>query len=190
MFIRAVDDALEKLIRAELPLSDDAGDVTFDAPSSKWSAQLSRLTVNLFLYDVSRSNHPARSSTQRIDPTGRLERRPPQPMIALSYLVSAWAGSPRDEHQLLGEVLSRLTVTPVLPEQHLEHELASQVQLAVGGNDRDKPREIWVAAGGQVKASFILVATVAAESFDWAEAAAAVQEVSVLAAPVPEGVAG
>jgi hypothetical protein len=188
MFIRAVDDALEKLLRAELPLSEDAGDVTFDAPSSKWSAQLSRLTVNLFLYDVSRSNHPGRTSTQRVDPTGRLERRAPQPMVALSYLVSAWAGSPRDEHQLLGEVMSRLTVTPVLHETYVDHALASQVQLAVGANEKDKPREIWVAAGGQIKASFTLVATVAAESFDWHEAATAVQEISVLSAPVPEGV--
>jgi hypothetical protein len=77
MFIRTVDDGLEKLLRAELPLPDDLGDVTFEAPTSGWSAQLSRITVNLFLYDVARSELPSRSLTQRQDSNGRPERRAP-----------------------------------------------------------------------------------------------------------------
>ena len=61
MFISVLETGLERLLRSELPLPDDVGDVTFDAPTSNWSAQLSRVTVNLFLYDISRSSQPARS---------------------------------------------------------------------------------------------------------------------------------
>ena len=106
MFIRNVDESLERFIRERLALSDDLGDVTFEAPTSNWSAQLSRITVNLFLYDVGLSNQPSRTALRRVAEDGAAQQRAPQPMVRLGYLVSAWAGSPRDEHQLLGDLVS------------------------------------------------------------------------------------
>lgn len=184
-----VDDALEQLLRVELPLSERVGDVVFEAPSSSWSAQLSRLTVNMFLYEVRRSSYPPQTPTQRVDASGRLERRPPQPMVALSYLVSTWAGSPRDEHQLLGEVVNRLATVSAVPAKYLPADVISPIQLSFGSDDRDRPREIWAAIGGQMKASFICVAHVAADSYPWSEAATAVQQVEVLMPPGHNGVA-
>ena len=123
MFIRVVDESLERLLRAELPLPPEIGDISFDQPTGTWSAQLSRLTVNLFLYDVARSTQPSRSPIRRVVDAGNGgatgQRRVPLPMIRLGYLVSAWAGSPRDEHQLLGEVINRLSGLPGLPEKYL-----------------------------------------------------------------------
>lgn len=186
MFIRAVDDSVERLIRAALPLPPEIGDVSFDVPSSTWSAQLSRLTVNLFLYDITRSGHPSRSQVARMDANGRLERRPPQPMMQLSYLVSAWAGSPRDEHQLLGDVISRLAVIQTVPEEFLASEISSSVQLFLDEDPSNRPREIWGAVGGSAKASFTLQATAATDSFDWQLAPPLVERVSALVAPTPE----
>jgi hypothetical protein len=185
MFVRMVDEGLERFLRTQLPLPEDLGDISFEAPTGNWSAQLSRITVNLFLYEVARSSHPARAATQRVDANGRSERRAPQPMVQLNYLVSAWAGSPRDEHQLLGDVISRIAPCDVLPAEHLPAELASTVHLGFGADERNRPRDVWGAAGGQLKASFTLQATVAADSFAWQDQAPLVTRIEALAAPRP-----
>lgn len=185
MFVRLVDEGLERLLRAVLPLPEDVGDVSFEAPTGTWSAQLSRITVNFFLYEVARSHHPARAATQRTDANGRAERRAPQPMVELNYLVSAWAGGPRDEHQLLGDVISRFAALDTLPAEHLPDELSSTVHLGFGADERNRPRDVWGAAGGQLKASFTLQATVAADTFDWQDQAPLVTRIQALAAPRP-----
>ena len=166
MFIRIVDEGLERLVRAEVPLSDDVGDVSFDVPTTTWSAALSRPTVNLFLYDVARSDHP-NPPMRRVDENGTRQRRAPQPMVQLSYLISAWAGSPRDEHQLLGEVISRFAGRDILPPDYLSRPLSSSVFLALVDEDLDRTRSIWSGAGGTLKAAFALQAAVAADTFGW-----------------------
>jgi hypothetical protein len=185
VFISVIEAGLEKYIRQELPLADEVGDVSFDAPTKNWSAQLSRVTVNLFLYDVSRSSNPVRSMIRRADDNGTRLRRTAQPMVELSYLVSAWAGSVKDEHMLLGDLVSRLMGVDSLPAEMLTQELSSSVALSFGGDNLNKNREIWSGLGGQLKASFTLHVDVAADTFDWAEEAPAVERVEALAAPVP-----
>jgi hypothetical protein len=106
-------------------------------------------------------------------------------MIELSYLVSAWAGSPRDEHQLLGDLVSRLGGISALPDEHLVAGLSSSVTLTMDEDPGNRPREIWSSVGGSVKASFTLRATVAADTFDWQPEAPAVTRIEALAAPTP-----
>ena len=89
----------------DLPLPVEVGDVSFEPPSGNWSAQLSRITINLFLFGVGRSGQPPRPAANRIV-DGRQQRRPPIPMLELNYLVTAWAGVVNDEHQLIGELLA------------------------------------------------------------------------------------
>lgn len=185
MFIRGVDEGLEKMLRVSLPLPPEVGDITFDAPSNTWSAQLSRLTVNLFLYDVARSTHPSNAPLQRLDANGLRERRAPQPMIGLRYLVSAWAGSSRDEHQLLGDVVSMLAAVGAIPSEYASPSASSVVHLSVETDENNRLREIWGAIGGNLKASFTLLASVAADSFDWHTAAPRVETVTALLAPKP-----
>lgn len=177
MLIPVVEDGLESLLRAALPLTTEQGDVSFDAPSSTWSATVNRLTVNLFLYNVTRSPQPPRPAAVRTAPDGTLERRHPLPMVQLSYLVSAWAGSPRDEHLLLGDALTRLLAHQVLPAEHLPRALESTVQLALAPDESTRPRDVWSGLGGSLKASFTLLVTVAADAYDWTVAPAAVTDV-------------
>lgn len=179
MFIRAVDEGLERLLRAQLPLSAEAGDISFDAPTSTWSAQLSRITVNLFLYDVSRSDQPSRSMTHRVGPDGQAQRRAPQPLVRLNYLVSAWAGSPRDEHQLLGDVIDRVAGLAFLSPDYLAVPVSASVQLGFGEDPHNRPRDIWSAAGAQLKAGFVLSVTTASDTFDWDAEAPAVERIEV-----------
>jgi uncharacterized protein DUF4255 len=185
MFIRDVDEGLERLVRARLPLPEDIGDISFDAPTGTWAAQLSRLTVNLFLYHLDRSNHPTRAPQTRIAEDGRPERRGAQPMIDLGYLVSAWAGSPRDEHQLLGDVVSMFAGFAVLPAEFAAPTLNSSVFMNFGGDDLTRPRDIWQGVSGQLKACGILRVTVAADTWDWEDQAPAVERIAVLSSPKP-----
>jgi hypothetical protein len=185
VFISHVDAGLEKLLRTRLPLPEEMGDVSFDPPSGTWSAQLSRITVNLFLYDVQRSNQPSAPSTRTADGSPA-QRRRPQPMMQLGYLVSAWAGSPRDEHQLLGDVVSIFAGVEAVPDELLSDELSSTVRLGLGDND-NKVREIWAASGGSLKASFSLMVTVAADTFDWELTPPSVERISGMASRMDDG---
>lgn len=185
MFIRAVDEGLERLLRATLPLAEDIGDIAFEPPTANWSATLSRLTVNLFLYDVARSTQVTQAPVRRVSEDGRNERRAPQPMIQLGYLVSAWAGSPRDEHQLLGDVLNRLAPMSELPAEYVPATMNSRISLSLGEDEHNRLRDIWGAAGGQLKASFTMRIIVAADAVDWIEEAPAVTALASSAVPRP-----
>jgi len=177
VFIRIVDEGLERFLRAQVPLPEDAADVSFEIPSSNWAAALSRVTVNLFLFDVTRSSQPNRAAVRRVDESGKGERRAPQPMVELDYLVSAWAGNPRDEHQLLGSVLSRIAGLDTLPPEYLPRPLSSSVHLTFVEDERHRARDIWNGAGGTLKAGFAMQVTVAADTFGWTPEPAAVTSI-------------
>ncbi|MEO9139104.1 MAG: DUF4255 domain-containing protein [Jatrophihabitans sp.] len=183
MFIRVVDEGLEHLFRAEVPLPEDIGDVSFDAPTGTWAAQLARITINLFLYDVARSGLPSRSMNHRIGADGRAQQRPQQPMVRLSYLVSAWAGNARDEHQLLGDVISCCAALSELPPKHITGELTSPVHMTFADDERTRQRDIWSGVGGQLKPSFTLQANLAADTFGWTDSAPAVTRIEALVPP-------
>lgn len=194
MLIPVVEDGIEAFLRARLPLSREVGDVNFEAPSGTWAAQVNRVTVNLFLYAVSRSANPPRAAASRLGDDGRLEQRPALPMVQLSYMVSAWAGGVRDEHQLLGDVLTTLICQQVLPAEYVPVPLASNVMLTLAVDDVNRPRDIWSAVGGNLRASFTLLATVAADAYGWQPAAPGVVGVagrtSPWSAPEPAPVGG
>src|SRR5690625_998237 len=185
LLIPAVENALESLLRETLPLPEEVGEISFDAPSSTWAAQVNRVTVNLFLYGVVRSPLPPRPPQTRTGPDGGLERRPGLPLVQLTYLVSAWAGSVRDEHQLLGDVLTRLLAHQAIPEQHHPRLLDSSVPLALGSDEASRPRDLWGALGGHHRASFTLLVTVAAGACGWQATARGVSAIEGMAAPVP-----
>ncbi len=184
ILIPAVEDGLEAYLRSSLPLSRETGDISFEPPSSTWAAQVNRITVSCFLYSVSRSPQPPRAAAARTGADGRLERRAPLPLVQLSYLVSAWAGSTRDEHQLLGDVLTRLLAQQVLPPEHLDPTLQSGVQLTLAVDELNRPRDLWAGLGGTLKASFTLLATVAADAYPWEPTAPEVTAVEPMVRPV------
>ncbi|SEE66002.1 DUF4255 domain-containing protein [Ruania alba] len=186
MLISAVEDGIENLLRAALPLDRQHGDISFEAPNSTWSTTVNRLTVNLFLYGVSRSAQPPMVQPDRRDATGRVARRFALPMVELSFLVSAWAGSARDEHELLSDVLTRSLTYSTIPAEHLNVSLDSTVQLAVANDEKNRPRDVWSGLGGSLKASFVLIATVAADAYPWQEAAPVVDRVTPAVRPKPE----
>ena len=118
MFISAVDVALERFLRAQVPLPVEAGDVSFDAPTPDWAAGRSRPTVNAFLRRAERSSQLARAPQRRFDANGRPERRNVAlQMIDLEFVVTVWAPDAAQEHELLGRVVSLLATVPAIPAE-------------------------------------------------------------------------
>jgi hypothetical protein len=177
MFIRVIDQALERLLRVRLPFPAKVGDISFAAPSANWASRLSRPTVNLFLYEVVPSGRPGQAVVRRLDAEGRLQRKAPSPVLEMNYLISAWAADPLDEHQLLGEVVNQVVSLPELPVDVLPGEAAAPVQMIFNGDDKNQIRDVWRAAGGQLKASCMLSVITAADAFPWTDAAPPVSEV-------------
>ena len=183
MFISEVDQGFERLLREGLSFSEQAGDISFETPNDTWAASLSRLTINVFLYQVERSAQPSRSPVVRAGEDGTGLRRRPQPMIDLGYMVSVWAGGPRDEHQLLSDVVSLLAGAQTFPESVAPTGVSSSVSLALGG--QLSPRDIWQGIGGKLRPSLLINATVAADTWDWELQAPAVERLAVLSNPTP-----
>jgi hypothetical protein len=182
VIIPVIDSGLEALVRDQLPLPNAIGDVSFDPPSGTWSAQLSRITVNLFLFGVGRSPQPPRPAVDRVV-DGRSQRRPQLPMIELHYLVSAWAGTVRDEHQLIGELLSHFTMTQILTDTHLSEQLAAPVQLTVAPHDNNRAKDVWSTVGGTIKPSFELIVTTAVDALAFQPLPPPVERIAALVAP-------
>jgi hypothetical protein len=182
MIIPTIDTGLESLVRQSLPLPSALGDVSFDSPSGTWSAQLNRITVNLFLFGIGRSPQPPRPAADRVL-DGRAQRRGPLPMLQLHYLVSAWAGSVRDEHQLIGDVLTVFLLSQVLPPEHLPGEMTAGVQLAVAPHDNNRAKDVWSTVGGTIKPSFELVVTTASDALPFVDLPTSVERVERLLAP-------
>ncbi|MET9397885.1 DUF4255 domain-containing protein [Kitasatospora sp. NPDC002965] len=157
--IHEVDEGLRRLL-AESGLDASGVDVVFDAPTRDWAARRSAPTVCVFLYDV-REDHTRRASGagEVYDADGFLAaRRAPARWFELTYLVTAWASRPQDEHRLLSQVLTCLVSTDALPPRLLTGSLAELgliVGLDGGGAGLDAPAasDVWSALGGELKPS-------------------------------------
>jgi hypothetical protein len=171
MLIPAVDEGLEALLRSALPLPPEVGEVSFEQPSGGWSAQLSRVAVNLFLYGAARSPLPPVGGGFRVGADGAREERTATPLIELQYLISAWASTVPDEHRLLGDVLGCLLAHQTLPGS------ADGVRLTVAADGADRPRDLWSSLDSPHKASFTLVVTAPLPPAPWQPAAPPVQRV-------------
>ncbi len=184
MIIPIVDTGLEALLRNGLPLPEAVGDISFESPSGTWSAQLSRITVNLFLFGVGRSSQPPRPTADRTV-NGRPQRRHQIPMLELHYLVSAWAGVVRDEHQLLGDALACVMNNQVLPPELVDSELNANIQLTIAPYDNTRAKDVWSTVGGAIKPSFELIVTTAGDASPFFDLPPSVERVAAMLAPLP-----
>ncbi|QNP70154.1 DUF4255 domain-containing protein [Streptomyces roseirectus] len=157
--IHEVDEGLRRLL-AESGLEASGVEVVFDAPTRDWAARRSAPTVCVFLYDIREDATRRGSGAGEVyDEDGHLvARRSPPRWFDLTYLVTAWANRPQDEHRLLSQVLTTLVATDVLPARLLTGSLAElglTVGLDTAGTGLDGPAasDVWSALGGELKAS-------------------------------------
>ncbi|MCD9875124.1 DUF4255 domain-containing protein [Streptomyces guryensis] len=157
--IHEVDEGLRRLF-GESGLQASGVEVVFDAPTRDWAARRSAPTVCVFLYDIREDAARRGSGSGEVyDEDGHLvARRSPPRWFELTYLVTAWASRPQDEHRLLSEALATLVATDTLPARLLTGTLA-ELGLTVGvdtagsGFDAAAASDVWSALGGELKAS-------------------------------------
>ncbi|GAA2460835.1 DUF4255 domain-containing protein [Streptomyces macrosporus] len=155
--IHEVDEGLRRLL-GESGLEASGVEVVFDAPTREWAARRNAPTVCVFLYDIREDATRRGSGAGEVyDADGRLvARRTPPRWFELTYLVTAWASRPQDEHRLLSQVLACLVVTDTLPARLLTGTLAElglTVGLDTAGLDAPAASDVWSALGGELKAS-------------------------------------
>ena len=163
--LHLIDDALEAFLRHEL----DAGsrfDVAFDLPDKEWAAGLSRPTLNLYLAKVDPSPPEATAGVEYFEQDGVTHRRQALPRVAFTYYATAWVSDVRDEHRLLGSVLTAVARTRTLQEEHLPEGLrisapAPTVKL---DNSVPQPGDLWPAIGGRCHPALALLVTAAVDT--------------------------
>ncbi|GIJ43225.1 hypothetical protein Val02_01110 [Virgisporangium aliadipatigenens] len=183
--LHLLDESMETFLRKIVPLPARDVDIVFDAPDGTWAAAVSRPTVNLYLWDVRQNlteRHFGEEMVNRAD--GRRFRRDPLPRIDCRYLVTAWTSEVRDEHSLLGHVLSALLLHPQIAEEHLAPPLAGILPLPtvrLRGGDGNETSDLWSALGGQLKPGLDLMVTATVDPAALVEAGPPVSEVVVRA---------
>ena len=180
--IQLVDKALEQFLRDAVPLPESAVDVSFDAPDRTWGASVTRPTVNIFLYELTRNPNAGRASfVQRRTVGDRVERRPANPVVDLHYLVTAWATEQRDEHQLLGAILGCVLANSALPATSLPEELQESgwISLSLSTHDKRAPGEFWSALDGRLKPGLEVELSLPMDVFAWQPTAPAAASIGV-----------
>jgi hypothetical protein len=171
--IHEVTESLEAFLKQpglDPPLRDAA--IRFDRPTDPYS--LDQTTVNLFLFEV-KENLELRSNETVVRRVGGQSLVEPPPYRAdCQYLVTAWpvggADLPKQEHQLLAQLLQLFAGTPTLPNAFLTPNLLLQEPplpvVLVRPDGVRNPAEFWAAIGNRIKPSLVLSVTVSLEVFD------------------------
>jgi Pvc16 N-terminal domain len=161
--LHLLDESIEAFLRSEVPLPKRQVDVSFEAPDRDWGASVVKPTVNLYLWDIRLSADEQHAGMELIeDEDGNRHRRPPQPRVACRYLVTAWTSEVRDEHQLLGSVLTTFLGNGQIVPEFLAgpyEGIRPVPSIAVAGPEGRDNSDFWSALGGQLKPGLDLVLT-------------------------------
>ncbi len=159
-----LDEAIRALFVRELAEwgADGAG-VSFAAPTPAWAEALSAPSISLYLYDVKESQAERRVEWDETRVDGRTVERPPPVRIDVSYVITAWADTPEQEHGLLSAALAVAYAHPALPDDvrvgalaedwAYDHELVTRVAQPPGDG---LGAAFWAGLGGVPKASIDL----------------------------------
>lgn len=178
--INFIDRALERYLRERVPLRESVIGVSFDPPDKDWGAGLNRPTVNVYLWEVSRSGKASVTGLKQRQTDQGIERHPGNPTVDLHYLVTAWATEVADEHRVLGDVLNTILRHDRLPEDVVPSGLTDgQCRLALEPPEHRMPGEFWSALGGRLKPGLQLRVTVPLPVFQWTPAAVPPESIDV-----------
>jgi Pvc16 N-terminal domain len=158
--IKDVDSTLMALIKEEVERSVV---VALEAPTREWAAKQPRPAVNLYLYDI-REDMRRRyfGVVEGRDDGVVTSRRPPVRHFRLSYLITAWADRPADEHGLLADILHCFLRHDCLPGPLLVGRLREvlgpvPVGIALPPTEDRSFADVWSSLGGELKPSLDVV---------------------------------
>ncbi len=140
----------------------------FEAPAREWSGQLSKPTVNIFLYDLREAETLRTSEWSRILRDGRtFEGRPPM-IMECSNAVTAWTQAVEDEHACSRRCWR--SSTPTRRSRRPRSTGGSPTARSSGrsrpasGRARARSRTSGAAIGGQYKVSLDYVVRLSVDS--------------------------
>ncbi len=190
--IQFIDEAVEAHLRREVPLPETSVDISFAAPDRAWGAAVTRPTVNIFLWDIRRNMTRTTAGLAQQGADGQVERRPTNPVIDLRYVVTAWAAEHRDEHQLLGSVLTCILAHSSVAPDILPPQLptSSSLSLGLASEEARVTGEFWSSLDGRLKPGLQLVVSIPLDIFGWVAAGPPTASVGVAAQRMSAGTAG
>ena len=165
-----VDDSLQRLLAADVPVDSAEVDISFERPTREWASRLTGPTINLFLFDI-RERTDFRDDSWRV--SGRsagavTQTRPPR-RVDLCYMVTAWAREPADEHRILGRLLASLMRNQKVPTEHLSGSLVeATLPVLLRVTDPDhllKPADFWGVMDNELRTSLTWVVTAPLDVF-------------------------
>ncbi len=159
-----VDEALEGLLRAGVPLGAQDVDVSFEAPEKEWSAKLNRPTINLYLWDMRLSIVRARTGTQIVERDGVTSRRLALPRIELRYLITVWTSDHNDERSLMGGLLRTVLSYHEIPFEFVPPALHSLPLMTMSMVRSDERRGDIFGLSDRYKNGLNIVVTTAIET--------------------------
>ncbi len=160
--LQHLDAALEHLIRSSVRVARSGVDVAFETPDATWGSTVIKPTLNVFLWDIRKSAEEGSSGRERVmvGDGERYRMRPPR--IDFQYLLTAWAGSVADEHELLGGCLVDLLGCQTLEGANLGafvREGDPPPTIRVARTDGKDLAEFWGAIDGKLRPGVNLVVT-------------------------------
>ncbi|MBN1248281.1 MAG: DUF4255 domain-containing protein [Anaerolineae bacterium] len=168
-----LDETIRKLLIDELPVKNGEIEISFDQPRRDWSSRISKPTVNLFLYDVRENNVLRRHQWERLNNGSRQElaqlKRTPM-RVDCSYILTAWAADPADEHRLLTRCMLALFRYPNLPEHRLVGTLQNppyEIQARLAQHDKlENPTDLWNVLDNELRPSVSYIVTLALDPWE------------------------
>ena len=156
--LELIDESLEAFFRAFVPLSATDVDVSFEAPDREWSAKLTRPTVNLFLWDIRRSNDRSRTGMRTVQRNGVPYHESARPVLELRYVVTAWTSVHSDERALLAGLLKALLAQAAIPRDFLPDLFADmEVPVLTMARAGEEHLDVFKALEGQLKPGLNMV---------------------------------
>lgn len=168
--IHDLDKTFENILRDKGKIQRSAIDIEFEQPTSEWSARLNRPTLNLWCFDIRENLKLRTMEKSAVSYNGMTATRsiPPR-RIDITYLVTAWANKPEDEHQLLWRALATLKSMRYLKPEECEGELRFQslnIPLLIADMSEPKANftDLWSVVDNQMRLGFPVTATIELET--------------------------
>ena len=165
-----VDETLKQFLIADVPIERGEVDVSFERPTREWSGRLSRPTLNLFMFDIrERAGFRDDAAMKQHTATGLVAQHLPPRRVDLSYMITAWAREPEDEHRILGRVLASLYRGTEVPPHHFQGELRDSEYPLLGRiappDHIIKPADLWGVMDNELRTSLTWVVTAPMQVF-------------------------
>lgn len=170
--IDLLDEALREFLVRELPVRDNEIDISFEQPRREWSARLSRPTLNLYLREIRenvRLRSPQPGSNQSVNGNMAIMQRQPV-RVDLSYMATAWAKDPLDEHRILSRLLAALFRLRAVPDDLIAEHVPGQeagvpLKMAGGDSTGSAASDMWSVLDNELRPAVDFVATLAIHPF-------------------------